>query len=90
MKRLPYNEKNDKKQDAKTTKGMSPEELKVWKKMDVAHGKRNKPETQTADRKIDERNKKKAIRLVEKKHEAKEGKKGEKAEDIREKKAKKK
>lgn len=89
-KKMPYNEKNDKKQDAETTKGMSPEELKEWKKMDKAHGKRNKPETQTADRNIDEKNKKKAEKKVEKRHEAKEGKKGERAEDKREKKAKKK
>lgn len=83
-KRLPYNEKNDKKQDAKTTKGMSPAEKKEFKKLDTAHGKRNKPETQTADRKIDEGLKKKAIKKVEARHEAKEGKAGEKREDKRE------
>ena len=85
-KRLPYNEKNDKKQDAKTTKGLNAEERKEFKKLDDAHGKRNKPETQEADRKIDERLKKKAVKKVEKRHEAKEGKKGEKAEEKREKK----
>lgn len=83
-KRLPYNEKNDKKQDAKTEKGMSPAEKRELHKMDKAHGKRNKPETQTADRKIDERLKKKAIKKVEARHEAKEGKAGEKREDKRE------
>jgi hypothetical protein len=89
-KRMPYNERNDKKQDKETKKGMSPEEIKEWEKMDKAHGKRNRPETQTADRKIDEANKAKAKKKVEKRHEAKEGKKGEKAEDKREKKKKKK
>lgn len=89
MKRMPYNEKNDKKQDAKTTKGLDKEEKAKFKKMDDAHGKRNKPETQTADRKIDEKIVKK-IKAQEKRHEAKEGKKGEKAEDKREKKSKKK
>lgn len=87
MKKLPYNEKNDKKQDAKTTKGLDKEELTKFKKMDKAHGKRNKPETQSADRKIDEKIVKK-IKTQEKRHEAKEGKKGEKAEDKREKKNK--
>jgi hypothetical protein len=86
-KRLPYNEKNDKKQDAKTLKGHSKAEIAEWKKMDKAHGKRNKPETQEADRKIDERNMKRAVKKVEKRHEAKEGKAGEKREDKREKKA---
>lgn len=89
MKRMPYNEKNDKKQDAKTTKGLDKEEKAKFKKMDDAHGKRNKPETQTADRKIDEKIVKK-IKAKEKAHEAKEGKKGEKAEDKKEKKSKKK
>lgn len=89
MKKFPYNEKNDKKQDAKTTKGLDKEEKAKFKKMDDAHGKRNKPETQTADRKIDEKIKKK-IKTSEKKHEAREGKKGEKAEDKKEKKSKKK
>ena len=89
MKRMPYNEKNDKKQDAKTTKGLDKEELKKFKKADNAHGKRNKPETQTADRKIDEKIVKK-IKTAEKRHEAKEGKKGEKLEDKKEKKDKKK
>lgn len=83
-KRLPYNEKNDKKQDAKTTKGLSPAELREFKKQDAAHGKRNKPETQTADRKIDEKLVKKAVKKVEARHEAKEGKAGEKREDKRE------
>jgi hypothetical protein len=86
MKRMPYNEKNDKKQDAKTLKGLDKEERAKFKKMDDAHGKRNKPETQTADRKIDEKIVKK-IKGQEKRHEAKEGKKGEKAEDKREKKS---
>ena len=89
-KRMPYNKKNDKKQDAKTTKGMSPEEKEEFEKMDTAHGKKNKPESQTADRKIDEKLKKKAEKKVEKRHEAKEGKKGEKAEEKREHKKKKK
>jgi len=86
MKRMPYNEKNDKKQDAKTTKGLDKEEKAKFKKMDDAHGKKNKPETQTADSKIDEKIIKK-IKSTEKRHEAKEGKKGEKAEDKREKKS---
>ena len=85
MKRMPYNEKNDSKQDAKTTKGLDKEEKAKFKKMDDAHGKSNKPETQTADRKIDEKIIKK-IKSTEKRHEAKEGKKGEKAEDKKEKK----
>ena len=89
MKRMPYNEKNDKKQDAQTTKGLDKEEKAKFKKMDDAHGKRNKPESQTADRKIDEGIVKK-IKSAAKKHEKKEGPKGEKAEDKREKKAKKK
>lgn len=88
-KKMPYNEKNDKKQDAKTTKGLDKEEKAAFKKADDAHGKRNKPESQTADRKIDEKIVKK-IKNKEKRHEAKEGKKGEKAEDKREKKDKKK
>jgi hypothetical protein len=88
-KRLPYNETNDKKQDAKTTRGLDKEEKTKFKKMDDAHGKRNKPETQTADRKIDEKIVKK-IKTAEKRHESKEGPKGEKLEDKREKKLKKK
>jgi hypothetical protein len=89
-KRMPYNKTNDKKQDKETTKGLNAAEKKEFEKLDDAHGKRNKPESQTADRKIDEKLKKKAIKKVEKRHEAKEGKKGEKAKDKREKKAKKK
>ena len=88
-KRMPYNEKNDSKQDAKTTKGLDKEQKAKFEKMDKAHGKKNKPETQTADRKIDERIVKK-IKSQEKRHEAREGKKGEKAEDKRERKSKKK
>ncbi len=88
-KRMPYNEKNDAKQDAKTTKGLDKEQKAKFEKMDKAHGKRNKPESQTADRKIDERIIKK-IKSQEKRHEAREGKKGEKAEDKRERKSKKK
>jgi len=87
MARMPYNEKNDKKQDKNTTKGLDKEEKSKFKKMDDAHGKRNKPETQTADRKIDEKIVKK-IKKAEKKHETKEGKKGEKAENKKEKKKK--
>jgi hypothetical protein len=86
---MPYNEKNDKKQDAKTTKGLDKEQKAKFEKMDKAHGKKNKPESQTADRKIDERIVKK-IKSQEKRHEAREGKKGEKAEDKRERKSKKK
>jgi hypothetical protein len=84
---MPYNEKNDKKQDAKTTKGLDKEEKAEFKKKDAAHGKKNKPETQTADRKIDEKIVKK-IKSKHKAHEKKEGKKGEKAEDKKEKKEK--
>jgi len=86
---MPYNEKNDKKQDAKTTKGLDKEQKAKFEKMDKAHGKKNRPESQTADRKIDERIVKK-IKSQEKRHEAREGKKGEKAEDKRERKSKKK
>jgi hypothetical protein len=89
MKRMPYNEKNDKKQDAKTTKGLDKEEKAKFEKMDKAHGKRNKPESQTADRKIDEGIIKR-IKSAAKKHEKAEGPKGEKAEDKKEKKTKKK
>lgn len=89
MARMPYNEKNDAKQDAKTTKGLDKEQKAKFEKMDKAHGKKNKPESQTADRKIDERIIKK-IKSQEKRHEAREGKKGEKAEDKRERKSKKK
>lgn len=89
MKRMPYNDKNDKKQDKETTKGLDKEEKAKFKKMDDAHGKKNKPESQTADRNIDEGIVKK-IKKAAKKHEAKEGKKGEKAEDKKEKKDKKK
>jgi hypothetical protein len=89
MARMPYNEKNDKKQDAKTTKGLDKEQKAKFEKMDKAHGKKNKPESQTADRKIDERIVKK-IKSQDKRHEAREGKKGEKAEDKRERKSKKK
>lgn len=89
MARMPYNEKNDSKQDAKTTKGLDKEQKAKFEKMDKAHGKKNKPESQTADRKIDERIVKK-IKSQEKRHEAREGKKGEKAEDKRERKSKKK
>lgn len=74
MKRMPYNEKNDKKQDAKTTKGLDKEEKSKFKKMDDAHGKRNKPETQTADRKIDEKIVKK-IKNADKREDKKEKKK---------------
>ena len=89
MARMPYNEKNDSKQDAKTTKGLDKEQKAKFEKMDKAHGKKNKPESQTADRKIDERIVKK-IKSQDKRHEAREGKKGEKAEDKRERKSKKK
>ena len=89
MARMPYNEKNDSKQDAKTTKGLDKEQKAKFEKMDKAHGKKNKPESQTADRKIDERIVKK-IKAQDKRHEAREGKKGEKAEDKRERKSKKK
>jgi hypothetical protein len=87
MARMPYNEKNDAKQDAKTTKGLDKEQKAKFEKMDKAHGKKNKPESQTADRKIDERIIKK-IKSQEKRHEAREGKKGEKAEEKRERKKK--
>jgi len=74
MKRMPYNEKNDKKQDAKTTKGLDKEDRAKFKKADNAHGKRNKPETQTADRKIDEKIVKK-IKNADKREDKKEKKK---------------
>jgi len=54
MKRMPYNEKNDKKQDKETIKGLDKEGRAKFEKLDKAHGKKNKPESQTADRKIDE------------------------------------
>lgn len=74
MKRMPYNEKNDKKQDSKTTKGLDKEDKAKFKKMDDAHGKRNKPETQTADRKIDEKIVKK-IKTADKREDKREKKK---------------
>lgn len=88
-KRLPYNDKNDKKQDAKTTKGLNPAEKKAFNKLDDAHAKRNKPETQEADRKIDEKLVKKAVKKVAARNEAKESKKHEKAEEKRKAKGKK-
>ena len=45
----PYNEKNDKSQDKKMTKGMTPSEKKEYKKMDKAHGKKKKPKTMHED-----------------------------------------
>ena len=86
---MKYTEKSDKKQDAKTTKGLDKEEMAKFKKMDKAHGKKKKPKTQEEDTKIDKAIVKK-IKGAEKKHEAKEGKKGEKAEQKREKKKEKK
>lgn len=55
-KSLPYNEKNDKKQDAKTTKGMTAAERREYERMDKAHGAKKKPKTMAEDRKIDEAN----------------------------------
>ena len=51
---MPYNEKNDKKQDAKTTKGLDKEEKAKFEKMDKAHGKKKKPKTIAEDRKKDD------------------------------------
>jgi hypothetical protein len=54
MKRIPYTNNNDKTQDKETTKGLDKEGRAKFEKLDKAHGKKNKPESQTADRKIDE------------------------------------
>ena len=47
----PYNEKNDRKQDAKTTKGLTPKEKAQFKKADDKH---RKPKNMADDTKMDE------------------------------------
>ena len=42
MARMPYNEKNDAKQDAKTTKGLDKEQKAKFEKMDKAEDKRER------------------------------------------------
>ena len=51
-----YNEKNDKPQDNKTTKGMDKDELAKWKKLDAKQAKNNPPKTMAQDKKVDEAN----------------------------------
>ena len=73
----PYNKKNDKAQDAKTTRGLDKEEKAKFEKMDKQH---RKPVNQKEDTYMDKANVER-IKERERAHEAKEGKKGEKAED---------
>ena len=49
---MKYTEKNDKKQDAKLTKGMTPTQKKAFAKADDKH---KKVKTQEADAKIDKK-----------------------------------
>lgn len=49
---MKYNEKNDKKQDAKTTKGMTPKQKAAFKKADDKH---RKPKSQEDDKRMDEK-----------------------------------
>jgi hypothetical protein len=81
----PYNKKNDKAQDVKTTRGLGKEELAKFEKMDKQH---RKPVNQKEDTYMDKANVER-IKERERAHEAKEGKKGEKAEDKKEAKKKK-
>ena len=55
-----YTEKSDKKQDAKTTKGLDKEEMTAFKKADKKH---KKPKSQEDDTKVD----KKIIKKIKKK-----------------------
>ena len=57
----PYNEKNDKSQDKRMTRGMTPEEKKKFEKMDKAHGKKKKPKTMKEDDKADIKIRKKIL-----------------------------
>ena len=82
----PYNEKNDKPQDKKTTKGMSKGELAKWKTLDAKQAKNSPPKTMAQDKKVDEAN----ARKVKAAHEKAETKRGEKREDKAEDKKKKK
>jgi hypothetical protein len=82
----PYNKKNDKAQDAKTTRGLDKEERAKFEKMDKQH---RKPVNQKEDTYMDKANVER-IKERERAHKAKEGKKGEKAEDKKKKKPKKK
>jgi RNA binding exosome subunit len=45
----PYNEKNDKSQDKKMTRGMDKDDKKTFEKMDKAHGAKKKPKTMNED-----------------------------------------
>lgn len=49
---MKYTEKSDKKQDAKTTKGMTPKQKAAFKKADDKH---RKPKSQEDDKKMDEK-----------------------------------
>lgn len=49
---MKYTEKNDKKQDAKTTKGMTPKQKAAFKKADEKH---RKPKSQEDDKRMDEK-----------------------------------
>lgn len=82
----PYNTKNDKAQDVKTTRGLDKEQKAKFEKMDKSH---RKPVNQKEDTYMDKANVER-IKERERAHEAKEGKKGEKAEDKKKKKPKKK
>jgi hypothetical protein len=73
----PYNKKNDKAQDAKTTRGLDKEERAKFEKMDKQH---RKPVNQKEDTYMDKANVER-IKERERAHEAKEGKKSEKADD---------
>ena len=49
---MKYTKANDKKQDAKTTKGMTPSQKKAFAKADDKH---RKPKSQEDDKKMDEK-----------------------------------
>ena len=82
----PYNTKNDKAQDDKTTRGLDKDQKAKFEKMDKLN---RKPGNQNEDHYMDKGNVER-IKERERAHEAKEGKKGEKAEDKKKKKPKKK
>lgn len=62
--RLPYNEKNDKAQDSKLMRSMSPAQRAAFKKLDEKH---RKVKYQDQDAKIDQRLATKARKAVAKK-----------------------
>lgn len=49
---MKYNKTNDAKQDAKTTKGMTPKQKAAFKKADEKH---RKPKSQEDDKRMDEK-----------------------------------